>query len=106
MAVTAGFNHVAIITSDLDRLVGFYKSVFGAVVTFEMEANPDHPRMIILELGSGAALNAFEVEADTIIGDRRTQGGRGAIDHFALAVDSRATLESVRDRLVDAGADI
>jgi catechol 2,3-dioxygenase-like lactoylglutathione lyase family enzyme len=106
MAVTAGFNHVAIITSDLDRLVGFYKSVFGAVVTFEMEATPDHPRMIILELGSGAALNAFEVEADTIIGDRRTQGRRGAIDHFALAVDSRATLESVRDRLVDAGADI
>lgn len=106
MAVTAGFNHVATITSDLDRLVEFYKSVFGATVTFEMEATPDHPRMIILDLGAGAALNAFEVEADTIIGERRTQGGRGPIDHFALAVDSRATLESVRDRLVDAGADI
>ncbi|MEI2700506.1 MAG: VOC family protein [Microthrixaceae bacterium] len=32
------------------------------------------------------------------------QGGRGAIDHFAFAVDSRATLEAVRSRLVDAGA--
>ena len=38
-----------------------------------------------------------------MIGDRRRQGGRGAIDHFALAVDSKATLELV-ERLVDAGA--
>lgn len=106
MAVTSGFNHVATITSDLDRLVAFYKVVFGAEVTFEMDAKPDHPRMVILDLGAGAALNAFEVDDDTIIGDRRTQGGRGPIDHFALAVDSRSSLEAVRDRLVEAGADI
>ena len=36
----------------------------------------------------GAALNVFEVPADEIIGERRRQGGRGAIDHYALAVDS------------------
>lgn len=106
MPVTAGFNHVATITSDLDRLVDFYKTVFDASVIFEMDAEPEHPRMIILDLGGGAALNAFEVGADTIIGERRRQGARGAIDHFALAVDSRATLEEVRDRLVAAGADI
>ena len=44
--------------------------------------------------------------ADEIIGERRTQGGRGAIDHFAIAVDSLATLEEVKQRLIDAGADI
>ena len=33
-------------------------------------------------------------------------GGRGPIDHYALAVDSLATLESVRERLVAAGAEI
>ena len=32
------------------------------------------------------------------------QGHRGAIDHFALAVDSAATLEAIRQRLLDAGA--
>jgi catechol 2,3-dioxygenase-like lactoylglutathione lyase family enzyme len=106
MPVTSGFNHVATLTSDMDRIVGFYKTVFGAEVTFEMEARPDHPHMIILDLGGGAALNIFEVDRDTIIGDRRTQGGRGAIDHYALAVDSRATLDSVRERLIEAGADI
>jgi catechol 2,3-dioxygenase-like lactoylglutathione lyase family enzyme len=106
MPSTTGFNHVATLTPDLDRLVDFYRRVFGATVTFEMEANPDHPRMIILDLGGGASLNAFEVEDATIIGERRRQGGRGPIDHFALAVESRAELDAVRDRLVDAGADI
>ena len=106
MPITAGFNHVATLTSDLDRLTDFYRDVFGATTTFEMAAQPDHPRMVILDLGGGAALNVFEVPADEIIGERRRQGGRGAIDHYGLAVDSRATLEAVRDRLVAAGADI
>ena len=106
MPVTSGFNHVATLTSDMDRLVGFYKTAFGAEVIFEMAERPDHPRMIILDLGGGAALNVFEVQSETIIGERTQQGGRGAIDHYALSVDSLATLEAVRDRLVAAGADI
>ena len=106
MPMISGFNHVATLTPDMDRIVGFYKAVFGAEVTFEMQAKPDHPHMIILDLGGGAALNIFEVDKETIIGERTQQGGRGAIDHYALAVDSRATLDAVRDRLIEAGADI
>ena len=106
MPITTGFNHVATLTADLDRLVSFYTNVFDAAVTFEMDAEPDHPRMVILDLGGGAALNVFEVGADEIIGDRRRQGGRGAIDHFGIAVGSRDQLEQVRERLVGAGADI
>jgi catechol 2,3-dioxygenase-like lactoylglutathione lyase family enzyme len=106
MPITSGLNHVATVTADLDRLVRFYQDVFGAEITFEMQATDDHPRMTILDLGGGAALNAFEVPADSIVGERRRQGGRGPIDHYALAVDSRPTLEQVRDRLVAAGADI
>ena len=48
----------------------------------------------------------FEVPADEIIGERRRQGGRGAIDHFGIAVDSLATLEQVKGRLEAVGADI
>jgi len=106
MPITTGFNHVATVTADLDRLVGFYKDVFGAEVTFEMAATEDHPRMSIVDIGGGAALNVFEAPADSIVGDRRTQGGRGPIDHYGIAVDSKATLERARDRLVAAGADI
>jgi catechol 2,3-dioxygenase-like lactoylglutathione lyase family enzyme len=106
MPDTIGFNHVATVTADVDRLVDFYGKAFGAVVVHEIEAREDHPRMVILDLGGGAALNAFEVPADSIVGDRRRQGGRGPIDHYALAVDSLPTLEAVRDRLVAVGADI
>lgn len=103
MPMTSGFNHVATLTTDLDRHADFYRRVFGAEVTLRIEAGADHPRMFILDLG-GAALNVFEVGPDEIVGEQRKMGGRGAIDHFALAVDSLATLEETKARLVDAGA--
>jgi catechol 2,3-dioxygenase-like lactoylglutathione lyase family enzyme len=104
--ITSGFNHVATLTTDLDRFAEWYAQVFDATVTFQMDATPDHPRMFILDLGGGAALNVFEVPADEIIGDRRRQGARGAVDHFGISVDSLATLELVKGRLEAVGADI
>ncbi len=104
MAITSGFNHVATLTTDMDLTVGFYEQAFGATVTFEVPKADDHPWMKILDLGGNAALNVFEVPAEEILGERRRQGGRGAIDHFALAVDSKATLELMVRRLADAGA--
>ena len=106
MPTTIGFNHVATMTTDLDRLAAFYGEAFGAQVVHEIVKADDHPRMVILDLGGGAALNAFEVDDDQLVGERRRLGARGAIDHFGLAVDSLATLEQVRDKLVELGADI
>ncbi len=106
MPISTGFNHVATLSTDLDRHAEWYRDVFGAEVTFTMDATPDHPRMFILDVGGGAALNVFEVSDEEIIGERRKQGGRGAIDHFAIAVDSLATLETIKQRLIDADADI
>jgi catechol 2,3-dioxygenase-like lactoylglutathione lyase family enzyme len=105
MPVTSGFNHIATMTADLDKIVKFYADAFEATVTFEMQAREDHPRMVILDLGGGAALNIFEVPADRIVGDRSRQGGRGPIDHYGLAVDSLVELEATRDRLRELGAD-
>jgi catechol 2,3-dioxygenase-like lactoylglutathione lyase family enzyme len=104
MPITTGFNHVATLTTDMDLTVGFYEQAFGATVTFEVAESENHPWMKIVDLGGGAALNVFQSSAEEIIGERRRQGGRGAIDHFALAVDSRSTLEQVQHRLKDAGA--
>ncbi|MEO7429065.1 MAG: VOC family protein [Acidimicrobiales bacterium] len=104
MPITSGFNHVATLTSDMARTVGFYEEAFGAVVIGEVAKSDVHPWMKILDLGGGAALNVFEVPAEEIIGERRTQGARGAVDHFGLAVDSLATLELTKERLVQAGA--
>jgi catechol 2,3-dioxygenase-like lactoylglutathione lyase family enzyme len=104
--ISTGFNHVATLTPDMDRLVEFYVKAFGAEVTFEMAAREDHPRMTILDMGAGGALNVFEASPEDIVGERRKMGGRGAIDHFAVAVDSLETLEATRDRLQELGADI
>src|SRR5690606_18119084 len=104
MPVTVGFNHIATLTTDMDLTVGFYEQAFGGVVTFTLERTDDHPYMKVVDLGGGASLNIFEVPAADIIGERRRQGGRGAIDHFALAVDGPDTLADVQQRLRDAGA--
>jgi len=106
MPVTQGFNHIATMTADLDRLIKFYADAFGGEVTFEITKTDDHPRMANIELGGGAGLNVFEVPNESIIGERRTMGARGPIDHFGIAVDSRATLEGLRERMVAAGAEI
>ena len=106
MPITSGFNHIATLTTDLDRFTAWYGEVFDAEVTFEMAAEGDHPRMSIVDLGGGGALNVFEVAPEALIGERRRIGARGAIDHFGIAVRDLATLEAVRDRLVAVGADI
>ncbi len=106
MPITSGFNHIATLTTDLDRFKDWYGKVFDAVVTFEMERRDDHPRMAIVDMGGGSALNVFEVPPEDMIGDRRRIGGRGAIDHFGIAVSDLATLEKVKERLQAAGADI
>jgi catechol 2,3-dioxygenase-like lactoylglutathione lyase family enzyme len=104
MPITNGFNHVATLTTDMDKTIRFYEQAFDGRVVHEIAKSHDHPWMKIVDLGGGAALNVFEAPADEIIGERRKQGGRGAIDHYALAVADRATLDTVRTRLVAAGA--
>ena len=106
MPISKGFNHVATLSTDLDRHAEWWGKVFGATVSFSMEKAGDHPRMFILDMGGGSALNVFETTPDAMIGEQRRQGGRGAIDHFGIAVESLGELEDVKQRLVDAGADI
>jgi catechol 2,3-dioxygenase-like lactoylglutathione lyase family enzyme len=104
MPITNGFNHVATLTTDMDKTIRFYEQAFDGRVVHEIAKSQNHPWMKIVDLGGGAALNVFEAPAEEIIGERRKQGGRGAIDHYALAVADRVTLDTVRTRLVAAGA--
>jgi catechol 2,3-dioxygenase-like lactoylglutathione lyase family enzyme len=104
MPVSTGFNHVATLTTDMNRTVRFYEEAFEARVLGEVLPREDHPWMKIVDIGGGGQLNIFEVAAEEIVGERQRQGRRGAIDHFAIAVDSKATLEEMRERLQSAGA--
>lgn len=104
MPITNGFNHVATLTTSMDLTVRFYEQAFDATVVFEIARSGDHPWMKVVDLGGGAALNVFEVAPAEIVGERRRQGGRGAIDHFALSVPGRGVLDEVQQRLRSAGA--
>jgi catechol 2,3-dioxygenase-like lactoylglutathione lyase family enzyme len=104
MPITTGFNHIATLTSDMDRTIRFYETAFDAKVLFEIERSEDHPWMKVVDIGGGAALNIFEASAEEIIGERRRPGHRGAVDHFAFSVESRPTLERIKERLAEAGA--
>lgn len=106
MPLATGINHIATLTTDMDRTVAFYEAAFEGVVTYEVKRSEDHPWMKVVDLGGGAALNVFEVSADEIVGDRRRLGGRGAIDHFGIAVESEEALVELKDRLVAAGAEV
>ena len=91
-------------TADLDRYLTFYRDIFGAEVLSIMDAQGDHPKMAIVDMGGQGNLNVFEVPAASILGDRSKMGARGPIDHYALAVESEERLKEIRDRLVAAGA--
>ncbi len=104
--ITSGLNHVATGTPDLDRIIAFYRDAFGAAVVAEIPAGPDHPRMAIIDVGGGSAMNIAEVPEDSLVGDRARIGGRGPVDHYGLAAPSRAELEVLLERIPSAGGEV
>jgi len=104
--LTAGFNHVATITKDADRLLEFYASVFGAEKSVELVDGPpgEKFRLMIIDVGAYAELNVFEMPDNPEV-DRQTPGfGRGRIDHLALLAESMEAFEEIRARLMARGA--
>jgi catechol 2,3-dioxygenase-like lactoylglutathione lyase family enzyme len=102
MTLAAGFNHLAVLTADLDRFLAFYVQAFDATVLADIEE--DGLRHAMLDVGNGAALHAFEQPANPDASGRPTLFGRGHLDHFGINVADTETFEIVRKRLVDAGA--
>jgi len=105
--LTDGFNHVAFMTKDMDRLQEFYIGVFGARVRSDhVPGPPDAPplRMAIIDVGPHSELNVFEMP-DNPDADRQTpMFGRGRIDHLAFEAASMDAFETIRARLIERGA--
>lgn len=93
-----GFNHVAILTDDLDRLEDFYRDVFDVEDVHDMSFEDIHHRLI--RVGTRAVLHAFALPAP----DPAPTFQRGRVDHLALNVDEHDEFERLRSRLVDVGA--
>lgn len=98
-----GLNHVAVITTDLDRFVAFYYDVFGMVEVFR-ETIPGL-RHAILRIADGSSwLHPVEIPGNEHAPAISRMFCRGHLDHIALAARSSESFEALRARLVAAGA--
>ena len=103
MPRSAGCNHVALLTEDLDRFIGFYRTVFDAEVMHVIDEGD--LRHALVDLGGGFALHPFQLAADSPHAEASDRMfDRGHLDHLAINVDDPDDFELLRARLVDAGA--
>ncbi len=102
MMLLDGFNHVATLTNDSERLHAFYREVFDATVRRdgpEFEGGSD-VRLSIIDVGPHSELNVFEVAGNTEVQRQTPMFGRGRIDHLALQAGSLGAFDEIRDRLM------
>ncbi len=98
-----GVNHVAILTNDSDRLHEFYRSVFDATVERDAQVGPG-VRLSFVDIGPDSQLNVFQVDASSEADRQTPMFGRGRIDHLGLQAASKEAFDTIRQRLIKAGA--
>jgi catechol 2,3-dioxygenase-like lactoylglutathione lyase family enzyme len=103
MTLLNGFQHVAILTGDADRLHEFYREVFDAKVAHVKNEGPGM-QLSFIDLGGGADLNVFRFEGNNEHEKQSPMFGRGRIDHLGLNAESVEAFDEIRRRLVERGA--
>lgn len=98
----AGVNHIAVLTSDTDRLCRFYADMFGSTVSGSMDDGPF--KVTFLDIGPGIELNVFEIAGNDEAKRQTPMFARGRLDHFGLQAESLEAFEQIRDRLMACGA--
>lgn len=98
-----GFNHLAVLTGDLERLVAFYSDVLGGEPV-DVPPQPGSTRARAVRFGPTAALVVVEVDDNPHADGRGDELRRGHLDHVGFEVPTAAALEAVRQRLVACGA--
>jgi catechol 2,3-dioxygenase-like lactoylglutathione lyase family enzyme len=97
-----GVNHVAVLTTDLDRFVDFYHDIFELEVVFD-ETTPAF-RHAILRAGESSWIHPAEVAENAHGTALPAMFQRGHLDHVALGAASPEDFETLRGRLVARGA--
>jgi catechol 2,3-dioxygenase-like lactoylglutathione lyase family enzyme len=98
-----GVNHVAILTSDTERFVNFYREVFEAEVDGSQDMGGEGT-LTFVKIGTHAEINLFDVRGNTEAQRQTPMFGRGRIDHLGLQAASLETFEEIRRRLIERGA--
>ena len=94
----AGFDHVAVLTSDLARFVEFYREVFGAEI--EGRLTDDGLEMVVLRIGPTSEINVFQIDGNDEATRQTPIFGRGRLDHFGLRASSIEQFDELRDELI------
>jgi catechol 2,3-dioxygenase-like lactoylglutathione lyase family enzyme len=102
MPLVSSVNHVAVLTTDLDRFVQFYQRVFDLDVVFA-ESTPAF-RHAILRTGPDSWLHPAEVPASQHGEALPAMFDRGHLDHLSLGAADAAAFAEARGRLVEEGA--
>jgi catechol 2,3-dioxygenase-like lactoylglutathione lyase family enzyme len=102
MTALCGFHHVAVLTTDLDRLLDFYRKVFDAAPVLE-ETEKDR-RHAMIDVGGGGLLHALEVPQGQIHLAGGPRYERGRLDHLALNTTTREAFLELQRRAMEAGA--
>lgn len=100
-----GVDHIAWISHDVARLGRFYAEVFDAEVG-PTRAHGEVPgeTMTTIRIGPRTELNIVTIEGNTEPDRQTPMWGRGRIDHVGLAAASPEAFDTIRQRLVAAGA--
>jgi len=101
MKLLDDIHHLAFITDDMDRLIGFYERVFGARVTVDLEE--EGLRHAFIEVGPHTVLHPFQVPG-VAAPAARPMFQRGRLDHFALNAASEEAFRELCRRVVAEGA--
>jgi catechol 2,3-dioxygenase-like lactoylglutathione lyase family enzyme len=96
----AGISHLVLTTSDLDRLVRFYETVFGASVVYRAARRP---WKCTIEIAPGAIIRMFEVPAGSARQPDDLPLDAGSISHFALAARGKEAFLEIRALLIAGG---
>ncbi|CAA9551030.1 MAG: hypothetical protein AVDCRST_MAG49-1792 [uncultured Thermomicrobiales bacterium] len=102
MTLLDGIHHVATLTADLDRLIGFYRRVFDARVVLDLEE--EGLRHAFLELGPNTLLHPFQIPGVEVPQGDLPIFGRGRLDHVALRASTEAAFRELHRRTVAEGA--
>lgn len=94
-------HHLAFLTEDLDRLIGFYERVFDARITVDLEE--EGLRHAFIEVGPHTVLHPFQVPG-VAMPAAQPMFRRGRLDHFSLNAASEEAFRELRRRVIAEGA--
>jgi catechol 2,3-dioxygenase-like lactoylglutathione lyase family enzyme len=68
MKLLDGINHVALLTQDMDRFVGFYQRMFDAQSVLDMQE--ENLRIVLIDVGSGGTGPGIQLHRSGRLGGR------------------------------------